>query len=226
MAIVRINLHNVIYISYLVPVKRIRPLVPKALKLACDESSRVYISFVAMECRQARLSAFPFIKLSYYQLNLRTYVSDPKTGDAAVYFFNSGVSIGIISVFTRFIGIPWEKISFNLSKNYDGIYHATGYWCGELRFEIDASSSKDLNDSIVSHITGPMMGFIGPEGKTQGFRINHKSLKVHPAVLNKIEFPLAVDKGLVRNIELNNPDSIFLVPEAEFTIFLPPAKVY
>ncbi|MBA3035314.1 MAG: hypothetical protein FP814_02355 [Desulfobacterium sp.] len=225
MAIVRMNLHNVFYISYLVPAARIRSLVPKALKLASDENNKVYVSFVAMKCLRARFSVFPLIKLSYYQLNLRTYVSDPKTGDAAVYFFNSGVSLGIIPVLTRFIGIAWEKISFNVSKDYKGRYHATGYWLGEFSFEIDIAPSKKLNDAEALHITGPMMGFIGPEGKTQGFRINHQALKVYPAVLNNIEFPLPLDNGLVTSKELHDPDSVLVVPEAEFMISLPPAKV-
>ncbi|MFH2044140.1 MAG: DUF2071 domain-containing protein [Pseudomonadota bacterium] len=225
MATVRINLHNVIYISYLVPADRIRPFVPHVLNLVPDENNKVYISFVAMECRQTRLSAFPFIKFSYQQLNLRTYVSDPKTGDLAVYFFNSGVSLGFISVLTRLIGIAWEKITFNLNKGYDGKYNATGYWLGDFNFEIDTALSKELNNSTVSHITNPMMGFIGPEGKTRSFKIYHKALKVYSAVLNKIKFPLPEEKGFITYKELTNPDSVLMVPEAEFIIFLPPSKV-
>lgn len=225
MAKVRINLHNVIYISYLVPADRIRSCVPPVLKLAADENNNVYVSFVAMECRQARLSAFPFVKFSYYQLNLRTYVSDPKTGKNSVYFFKSGVSLGLIPVLTRLMGIPWEKISFSLSKGYDGKYYATGYWVGDFSFEIGTTIPKNLNHTTVSHITNPMTGFIGSEGKTKCFRIYHKSLKVQPAVLNDIKFSLPEDKGFITNKELHNPDSVLIVPEAEFIIFLPPSKV-
>ncbi|WP_435549056.1 hypothetical protein [Desulfobacterium sp. N47] len=96
---------------------------------------------------------------------------------------------------------------------------------GDFSFEIDVAPLIEFDNSNALHITGPMMGFIGPEGKTRSFRINHKALKIYSAVLNNIDFKLPVDKGLVTDKELSNPDSILMVPEAEFMIFLPPAKV-
>jgi hypothetical protein len=86
---IKMDLHNLLYVSYLVPVDRIRLLVPSELKLA-SFNHKVFVSIVAMQCRRVHLFDLKWPSLSYDQLNLRTYVIDPKTGKPAVYFFKSG----------------------------------------------------------------------------------------------------------------------------------------
>jgi len=222
---VKMDLENVIYISYLVPVERIRQHVPQILPLVSENEGRVYVTFVAMKCHRVRLSGMGWPRFNYDQLNLRTYVTDPKSGALAVYFFHSGVSIGIVPRMTGLLGIPWEKISFDLDTSSTSSYRASGNWLGEVAFEIERRADDELEESIVRHLTGPMMGFMGGKGKVRGFRINHRPLEVRSAVLKSIRFPLPVEKGLVRGDELQKPDSVLLVPEAEFTVYLPPHRV-
>jgi len=162
---------------------------------------------------------------NYDQLNLRTYVTDPKSSAPAVYFFHSGVSIGIVPRMTRLLGIPWEKISFNLDTSSTSAYRASGNWLGEVTFAIERHADDELEESVVRHLTGPLMGFMGGEGKVRGFRINHRLLEIRSAVLKSIRFPLPVEKGLVGEDELPKPDSVLMVPEAEFTVYLPPHRV-
>lgn len=222
---VRMDLANVLYISYLVPSARIGSLVPRILPLATNENDQVYISFVAMKCFHVRLSILPWPRFNYDQLNLRTYVTDPKTGNPAVYFFQSGVSLRIVPILTRIMGIPWEKVSFNLDSTSQPRYRASGYWLGNLSFEIDSAADEIVPESVVHHITGSMMGFMGSEGKMRSIRINHRALEVKSAVLRNIRFPLPVEKGLVTDDELQKPDSVLLVPNAEFTVYFPPRSV-
>lgn len=222
---IKMNLANVLYVSYLVPSVRIRPLVPPFLSLSTDDADQVYISFVAMKCRRVRLSIIPWPRFNYDQLNLRTYVTDPKTGNPAVYFFQSGVSLGVVPMLTRIMGIPWEKIVFEMDSTFQPAHTASGYWLGDLSFKVESPVGELPQDSIIEHLTGPMMGFMGPVGKTRSFRINHRALKVQPAILRSIEFPLPIEKRLINETELNNPANILMVPEAEFTVYLPPRGV-
>jgi hypothetical protein len=219
------DLYDVIYISYLVPMARIHHFIPPILSLAVDESERTYVSFVAMRCRRVKLSIFPWPCFHYDQLNLRTYVIDPITDTPAVYFFRSGVSLGIVPMLTRIISIPWERITFQLDENYSSRYYASGNWLGELYFEIELSTEGVQEKSIIDHLTGPMIGFMGSQNKLRRFKITHQALEVQSAVLRKIRFPLPVEKGLVMDSELQKPDSVLIVPEAKFTVYLPPRSI-
>lgn len=221
---IRMGLTNVLYISYLVPSIRIRPLVPSFLSLATNQADQVYLSFVAMKCNRVRLAALPWPRFDYDQLNLRTYVIDPNTGEPAVYFFRSGVSLGVIPLLTRILGIPWEKIAFKMDFTSRPRYRASGHWLGDINCEIDAPAGVLPAESVIEHLTGPMRGFIGSEGKVRSFRIDHRTLEIQPALLRSIEFPLPVKEGLIMESELRYPDTVLIVPRAEFTIYLPPQR--
>jgi hypothetical protein len=218
---IKMDLANVLYISYLVPLTRIRQYVPRMLAFASDAADRVYVSFVAMKCHRVRLSGLPWPQFNYDQLNLRTYVLDPQTGNPAVFFLQSGVSMGIVPVLTRLMGIPWEKIEFDLDSTSQPRYRVSGEWLGELNFEIESPVGVSPRESIVQHLTGPLMGFMGSENKLRSFRISHRVLKVQPAALRSIRFPLPVEKGLVTETELETPDNVFMVPKAEFNVHVP-----
>lgn len=222
---VKMDLENLTYISYLVPIGRIRRFVPRVLPITSNEAEKAYVSFVAMKCHRVRLSGIYWPCFNYNQLNLRTYVSDPQTGAPAVYFLHSGVSIRIVPLITRLLGISWEKISLNMDTNMSPIYRASGDWLGDVDFEIELRVDDALQESVVHHLTGPMIGFIGAEGKLRRFKIGHRSLEVLPAVLSYIRFPHPVDKGLITENELQRPDSVLMVPKTEFTVYLPPQRV-
>ncbi len=220
---IKMDLHNLLYLSYLVPADRLRPLVPSWLTLDSLEN-KVFLSIVAMQCRRVHLSHLQWPSFGYDQLNLRTYVIDPITGNPAVYFFQSGVSSKIIPAATRLLGIPWAHISFNLltERSADGtdFYRAIGNWNGEIEILMKSSLIKNTQDNIIRHITEPMAGFIGGGKKLKRIVIEHKVLDVRFLSLSQIKFNLPVDAGLLAAAELDKPDSILIVPQARFSVFI------
>lgn len=217
------DLHNLLYLSYLIPADRLRPLVPSGLTLDSSEN-KVFISIVAMQCRMVHLSCLQWPSFGYDQLNLRTYVIDPKTGNPAVYFFQSGVSSRIISVATCILGMPWTHISFNLlterSANGNDFYRAIGNWNGEIEILMKSSLVKNTQDNIIKHITEPMAGFIGRGKKLKRIVIEHKVLDVRFLSLSQIKFNLPVYAGLLAATELDKPDSVLIVPQSRFSVFI------
>jgi hypothetical protein len=220
---IKMDLHNLLYLSYLVPADRLRPLVPSGLKLESLEG-KVFISIVAMQCRRVHLSYLQWPSFGYDQLNLRTYVIDPTTGNPAVYFFQSGVSSKTIAAATRILGIPWAHISFNLLTEHsaDGIdfYRAIGNWNGEIEILMKSSLVKNTPDNIIKHITEPMAGFIGRGKKLKRIVIEHKVLDVRFLSFSQIKFNLPVDAGLMTAAELDKPDSVLIVPQSRFSVFI------
>jgi len=220
---VKMELQNVLYLSYLVPVDRLRPMVPPGLRLNATGSA-VFLSIVAMQCRKVHLSFLGWPSVSYDQLNLRTYVIDPKTGDPAVYFFRSGVSSNLIPVATRLLGIPWERISFSLAAEQDGsgadFYKAAGDWNGEIEIQMKSAPAEDSDATVIDVITGPLAGFIGSGERLKRIAIKHQVLDVRRLSLLQIRFPLPVEAGLLAAPELEKPDSVLIVPESQFSVFI------
>jgi hypothetical protein len=235
---VKMMLSHVVYISYRVPASRIRPLVPNILPLATPFPDQVFVSIVGMKCNRVRLSGFPWPSFNYDQLNIRTYVIDPQTGNQAVYFFHSGVTSPLVPLLTRILGIPWEKIAFGLQENRGEdqprpTYRAIGRWKEDLNFEIEEPESSREGTEVfmdpkseITHITGPLIAFMGPTGHTIRFEISHLPLEVHRARLLGIRFQIPAAMGILKEEELPKPNSVLLVPRTEFTVHLPPRRVY
>jgi hypothetical protein len=231
------SLHHVLYISYLAPESRVRKLVPEELPLALVDPEHVFVSVVILQSAGVRLSSLPFPKFNYNQVNVRTYVLDPHSGQQAVLFLRSGVTSSLISLLTRSIGIPWQHINTELEistdrkGNYQS-YRASGIWDqpfsiiaeGTPEHPITIAPFEDANEAI-SYLVRPLMGFFGSKRKTKGFRIWHPEVQPHGGLIKHIHFPLLKSLNLLDESAISKPDSILLVPNAYFYIYMPPEWV-
>ena len=233
---VKMTLRHVLYVSYLVPMSRVRPSVPNILALAAPDSDLVFISIVSLTCENVRAAILPWPSFNYHQLNLRTYVVDPLTGASAVYFLRSGVTSATTSALTRAIGLPWERMVLQTEVSGNGErgsleYVARGRWGGEIFIRAQQSQStlteippfRDL-ESAIDHLTGPLVGFIGPQGHTKRFEIRHRALEVRLGKLCEIRFPLLAGT-LLEEGQMQEPHNVLMVPQAEFEVRLPPRSV-
>lgn len=134
---VEMGLYDILYLTYLLPVSRVRSLVPDILPLATVGGDWVFFSVVTFHSRGVQLVGLPSLRFSYDQINLRTYVTDSYTGNHGVYFFRSGITSAITSLVTRFLKLPWENITLDVKAERDEGYHyshyiASGHWHGEI----------------------------------------------------------------------------------------------
>ena len=234
---VEMSLHHVLYVSYLVPESRVRQLVPGVLQLAVVDRDKVFVSIVILQSAGVGLSSLPFPKFTYNQINIRTYVLDPHSGQQAVFFLRSGVTSSVISLLTRSIGIPWQHISVELETSTDKkgnyqSYNAGGIWGQPFSIIAEGAPEQPMKiapfedaDKVISYLIRPLMGFFGQNGKARGFRIWHPEVKPHCGLLKQIHFPVLNSLNLVDEPAMRNPDSILLIPDAHFYIYMPPKRV-
>jgi hypothetical protein len=231
---VDMTLKNVLYLSYLVPAARVRALVPERLPLAIIEGERVFISAVSLTSERVRLNVCPWPRFRYHQLNLRTYVLDPKTGGMAVYFFRSGLTSATTSRLTRLLGLPWEHADLSLDVRRDDPDTVTGYllegnWDGPLRIEASTMAKRpesfgpftDL-EHMMAYLINPPAGYYGPSGKTRRFEVSHRSLSPFSADLRDVSLPTMEGLGLLSAGEMAHPHDVLYLPEASFRIHMPP----
>lgn len=234
---IKMILEHVLYLTYEMPAAALRPVVPALLPLATAGDDRAFLSVVLLRCRHVHASGFPFLQFDYRQINLRTYVKDPATGEQAVYFLRSAVTSPLISVMTRLIGIPWERGLLNLNvcppEGEHGFrYDAAGHHRGDI--EVRAGELGPLPTDMppfrntreaVAFLILPLTGFFGRKGQIQGFHIEHPALHPQTLKLRAITLPLLKDMALLRESDLIQPHSVLYVPEATFRIYLPARTV-
>jgi hypothetical protein len=233
---VAMQLRNVLYITYPVPEARLRALLPEFLKPAAPEKDNALISIVVLRCTKVRINSLPFVRFNYNQLNIRTYVVDPITGKQGVYFLESGVTSRLISMATHTLGIPWQHIGLEVQVTTDNnrqhlSYNASGIWRDD--FHIAAAEApepcdrltlfKDI-ESAVDHIVRPLIGFFGAKsGHTGRFTIWHQDIMPQIWQLQQVHFPLLNKLDIVEDID--NPHSVFFLPQADFYIHMPPGFI-
>ncbi len=234
---VEMLLRDVLYVSYLVHASRVRPMVPDILPLATLEGDNVFVSVVVLESTGVRLSYLPFPRFSYRQVNVRTYVTDPQTGNRAVYFLRSGVTSRFISRITGAIGVPWQHIECTVdvtadSHRYISSYEVSGYWDGEFSIEAEESILQpvqippfDKTEAAVDYLVRPLIGFMGQNGRVGRFSIWHPEVKPRAGEVGYFKFPLLDSMNLFDGKKSREQQSVLLVSRARFYIYMPPAKV-
>lgn len=222
-------LQNVLYVSYLAPEERIRPKVPDVLPLSLVDGQAV-VSVVLMKCSNVHLRALLSPRLSYDQINLRTYVKNPGTGEQSVFFFASGVTSATTAFMSHAAGVPWKGISLRIRMTTGAPpqYLATGKWGGEVRLrgqieEGRGSASPFLDGrSEREFILRPSTGFFRHvTNKTLRLRTRHPEVDPLPARVNEFYFPLLQRMGLLRQEEMLPPQGALFVPEEQFINYLP-----
>jgi len=227
------NLHDVLYVSYMVPPERMRALVPDILSLATVGDDRAFVSIVVLQSMQVRMNLMPFLHFNYQQLNIRTYVKDPVSGKHAVYFIRSGVTSRFISFVTRMSSIPWQLIDLEIEvnmKNEIESYVASGNWDRSFSLKAESLSHESTKtpffenmESAVDFLIRPLIGLVGDNRRLGRFTIKHPEVEPQSYTLTELEFPLFTNLGVVD--ELSKPHSVFFLPMADFSIYLPPRRI-
>jgi hypothetical protein len=229
---VRMFLRDVIYVTYALPAKMLKPLVPNTLQLATVGSHIAFVSLVALRCNRVRLKVLPVFTFNYKQFNIRTYVIDPMSGQPAVYFIKSGVTSRFISLATNAIGIPWEdialKIEFNSAEEIRNV-KISGYCEGYFSVKAQAAANPltvpsffQDSKSVVDFLIKPLMGFSGDSQRLKRFTIQHPEVQPESWILKELTCPLFTN---LVDTDFSNPHSVFFLPTADFSIYLPPKRI-
>ncbi len=229
---VRMTLRDVLYVSYAVPIEKLSPIVPDMLSLATVDDI-AFISIVVLQSTQVRMNLVRFLRFNYNQLNIRTYVKDSISGKHAVYFLKSGVTSRVISLVTRMSGIPWQFIDLDIkteTKNEKELYLASGNWGGNIHLKAQTLLNEteeipffERRKEALDFLIRPLIGFVGDNRRLGRFTIRHPEVEPQSCALTELDFPLFASLGTVD--DLDKPHSVFYLPTADFSIYLPPRTI-
>jgi len=229
---VEMILRHVLYVSYFVPASRVRPLVPDVLPLAIVGRDGAFVSVVIMQSTGVRFTPLPFLRFTYSQVNLRTYVTDPHSGNQAVYFLNSGVTSLPISLLVRTIHIPWEHISFDLKVKSDDhrhyvSYEASGHWRRDFSITAEETTMPlaqmppfSDTQAAIDYLVRPLLGFFTHHGQLRRVSIRHQEVTPLAGQVHRFHFPILDSLNVVEKAMIESPHSVFFVPCARFYIYM------
>jgi uncharacterized protein YqjF (DUF2071 family) len=185
---VQMDIHDVLYLSYLIPEKRLRPAIPDSMRFAVTSQDKTIVSLVMFHSRNVRASFFPFLRFDYDQANIRAYVLDPATGKPAVFFLRSGITSPLVAAITRILRIPWQSISMRLDVQHDNNpsyqYTVEGNWEGNFNIRLNESQNPLIDmepfqtpEEAIHFLTSPTVGFYGASGGLVRFEVQHSAIK-------------------------------------------------
>ncbi len=231
-------LYDMLYISYLVPAARVRPLVPSSLSLVTVAEGQAFVSLLLFQVLEAKAARLPSPRLSYHQINLYTFVRDPKTGDKALFFLRKGMTLPTAVRGARFLKMPADLISCSLEPQRDermrySHYAARGEWQGLFHMEADEVAPR-LEEPLppfasaqeaVIFLTDALVGLYAQGDTIYRLEAWHPRFQPRVAQVQEIHFPLLPALGLVDEVALQQPHSVFLAPRGHFLVHLPPRRV-
>ncbi len=241
----RTTLKHFALINYALPKERLIKLIPsdrfEIPEFQTERGMRSFISVVPFLDVDFHFPQFaPKSKSSFYQTNHRAYIIDKATGEHAVWFFGTNLGSRFVYFPQLLWKMPWHYANYLTDCRYDyneSIYEKYSYyfeseWCkGEVEIEdtgepitkMDGFSSLDEMKLILTH---PITGFFRRSDRKIGtYKIWHPEMKLTAATGKHLHFSLYEKLGLLSNDEMNEPHSIFLCPQIEFEIYLPPKAV-
>ena len=233
---VQMDIHDVLYLSYLIPEKRLRPAIPDNVPFAVTFQDKTIVSLVMFHSKNVRASFFPFFRFDYDQANIRTYVVDPITGKPAVFFLKSGITSPLIAAITRVLRIPWQSISMRLDvqhgNNGSYRYAVEGNWEGDftIRLKENQDPLVDMEpfqtpEEATHFLTGPSVGVYRSSGGVIRFEVQHSAIEPSMGKMSAIHFPVLVRSGLLTDEELWFPHSVLIAPHGLFSVSMPPTRI-
>jgi hypothetical protein len=229
-------------INYALPKSRLEPYIPNGrfeipeFTIAGQQMALMSaVPFVDVDFHFMRL--FPFLKFHFGQTNYRVYVIDKKSQEHAVWFFGTTLGSPLVYGARSIWRIPWHYARYQIDCHYDSqinryttySYAINSEW-GDATIELeDSGEPVSLVEGFASSeemkliLTHPIDGyFYRLDNKVGGYSVWHEEIPVTTGNARNLYFSLYERLGLLSREEMQHPHSIFICPDTDFKIYMPP----
>jgi hypothetical protein len=241
----RTTLRHFALINYAVSPERLAEFIPanhfEVARFETSKGTKSFLSVVAfldVDFNFSRLASG--IKFTFYQTNHRAYIIEKKTRQPVVWFFGTNLGSRLVKIPRCLWKIPWHYSKYNVdcrfnqaSNRYEKYsYNFESDWCsGKIEIRdtgepISVMSGFAFLDEMKLILTQPIQGFYRRlDGKLGTYRVWHKEMICTKGISENLYFSLYEKMGLMTKDEMQKPHSIFLCPEIEFDVCLPPQVI-
>jgi hypothetical protein len=248
---IQMLIRDLLFINYAVDPDRLRPLVPEELQLdlitGAGGRPLALVSVVPFQVADVRSTLLPLPRLSFNQINYRTYVN---AGEGkAVYFFDMRVNSRLVTTTTSFLRLPitFEDIEIITAPAPD-LTGASGIdeiipdpaphtlrcavtSSGPQSFEAairvgDRQESVGPEDQATSpdFITERPVGYIAAGDSLFKIEVEHPNMNALTSHVESVRAPALVSLGLLNLDESMRPHSSLYVREILMDTNVPSPK--
>ncbi len=226
-------LGDLLYLTYSVPSSSIRPLVPALLPLAAVEGNQVFLSIIILKCRKVGPFTFPWLPAGFNQLNIRTYVRHPRTGEIGIFFLTSAITSRPMLVIPSLLNLPLEHAKLNIHTEGTAPgggrrYRASGFFHGEIFVEgyqtdraLESIKPFANQSEVRTYLTEPTVAFYKRNKRTEVLCASHKHIDLSALQITHFRFSYLTSSGLVDEAKLKATRSALLVRKATFVLYTP-----
>ncbi|HVG21356.1 MAG TPA: DUF2071 domain-containing protein [Blastocatellia bacterium] len=248
---IQMLIRDLMFINYAVDPDRVRPLVPEELQLdlitGANGNPLALVSVVPFHVADVRSGLLPLPRLSFNQINYRTYVNAGE--GAAVHFFDMRVNSRLVTTTTSFLRLPisYEDIEIITApapdlagasgvdeSDYDPAPHT-------LRCAVTSSGPQSLAADIT---VGDRQESVGPDGRAVSpdfiterpvgyiavgdslfkIEVKHPRMNALSSHVESVRAPALVSMGLLNLDETMRPHSVLYVREILMDANVPSPK--
>jgi hypothetical protein len=243
---VRTTLKHFALINYTLPAARLAPHIPAdcfaIAEFDIGGERRAMLSvvpFLDVDFHFVRL--FPGLKFRFGQTNHRVYVVNKQTGEPGVWFFGTTLGSPLVHIARTLWRIPWHYARYQIDCSYDAAAHrydtfrytVDSAWCSARVAIEDTGEPITLTEGFATLdamrliLTHPVDGyFYRTDSKLGTYSVWHDVMHGTTGRATDLYFSLYDRLGLLSAEEMQRPHSIFLSPEIEFSILLPPKRLH
>ncbi len=242
---VRSRLTHFALVNYALPKERLIPHIPEdrfeipefdigGRRLAMMSA----VLFLDLDFHFPRLA--PFAKFRFAQTNYRVYVNDRRTGEPCVWFFGTTLGSPAVNIPRWLWRLPWHFARYRVdcaldaaTKRYSSFHITADSKWGPADVELEDTGTPisvcegfQSPEELALVLTHPVDGYFRREdGQLGHYSVWHERMRLTVGRPRLLWFGLFERLKLLSREEMNQPHSVFLCPEVEFLIHLPPRRL-
>lgn len=242
---VRSRLAHFALINYALPKERLAPHIPEdrfeiaEFKIGGRRLAMMSaVPFLDLDFHFPRIASFP--KFRFAQTNYRVYVNDRRIGEPCVWFFGTTLGSFTVGIPRLLWALPWHYARYRLdcvhnksASRYESFrISARSQWApAEIELEdtgapVSGCDGFSSPEEVTLVLTHPVDGsFRRRDGTLGHYAVWHERMRLTTAHARRLRFGLFERLNLLSAREMNQPHSVFLCPEVEFLIHLPPRRL-
>jgi hypothetical protein len=239
--VVRSGLVHFALVNYALPCERLVPHIPQDRfeipEFDIGGRRMAMMSAVPFLDFDFHFESLPFARFTFGQTNYRVYVIHRATGEHAAWFFGTTLGSATVAIPRLLWRLPWHYARYQVDCRLDAAagryerfhYSVRGKWASaEVDVEdtgqpVDTAEGFGSRDETMLILTHPVDGYFRRgDGRLGHYSIWHREMRITSAIPRRLYFSLYERLGLLSADEMARPHSVYLCPEIEFQIHLPP----
>jgi uncharacterized protein YqjF (DUF2071 family) len=217
---VLVTLEHLAIVTWPIPEPTLRAHLPANLRPVVRHG-HAFVSAVMFRNRDLRLAMLGVPRMTSFQMNVRSYIFDPVSGEPDSVFFH-GLYLSrrwLAALSSRLFGVPFQHLPLTVAVRHDGnrvaIYEARS---SDDRVCILAQEAdQSVDQEMLGLLTNPHTGYVlDRHDVLRCWSIWHRPQNVHT---------MAVNRATVASLPALGVDTArwaFYVQSIDYEIYLPP----